>query len=139
MDLFCGIGTFALRLAGAVKVAAFDNHEPSIAALQGAAKSPGLKPVTASVRDLFRWPLVTDELKKTDFVVLDPPRQGAEAQVRELAKSKVKKIAYVSCDADSFARDAKILTGGGYKLGEVTPVDQFQYSPHIELVGVFKR
>ena len=138
-DLFCGIGTFALRLAGTVKVAAFDNHEPSIVALQGAAKSPGLKPVTASVRDLFRWPLVTDELKKIDFVVLDPPRQGAEAQVRELAKSKVKKIAYVSCDADSFARDAKILAGGGYKLGEVTPVDQFQYSPHIELVGIFKR
>jgi len=138
-DLFCGIGTFALRLAGTVKVAAFDNHEPSIVALQGAAKSPGLKPVTAATRDLFRWPLVTDELKKIDFVVLDPPRQGAETQVRELAKSKVKKIAYVSCDADSFARDAKILAGGGYKLGEVTSVDQFQYSPHIELVGVFKR
>jgi 23S rRNA (uracil1939-C5)-methyltransferase len=138
-DLFCGIGTFALRLANGVKVAAFDNHEPSIFSLQAAAKSPGLKPVTASTRDLFRWPLVADELKKIDFVVLDPPRQGAEAQARELAKSKVKKIAYVSCDADTFARDAKILTDGGYKLGEVTPIDQFQYSPHIELMGVFRR
>lgn len=138
-DLFSGIGTFALRLASKVKVAAFDNHEPSIGALQAAAKSSGLKPVTASTRDLFRWPLVTDELKQFDFVVLDPPRQGAETQARELAKSKVKKIVYVSCDADSFARDAKILVGGGFKLLEVTPVDQFQYSPHIELVGVFKR
>ncbi len=138
-DLFCGVGTFALRLAGAMKVVAFDNHAPSIAALATAAKSPGLKPVTASARDLFRWPLVVDELKKIDFVVLDPPRQGAEAQARELARSKVKKIAYVSCDADSFARDAKILLGGGFTLGEVTPVDQFRYSPHVELVGVFSR
>jgi 23S rRNA (uracil1939-C5)-methyltransferase len=94
-DLFSGIGTFALRLASKMKVSAFDNHEPSIAALQAAAKSPGLKPVTASVRDLFRWPLVADELKKIDLVVLDPPRVGAEAQTRELAKSKVKKVAYV--------------------------------------------
>jgi 23S rRNA (uracil1939-C5)-methyltransferase len=138
-DLFCGIGTFALRLAGKSKVAAFDNHEPSILALREAAKSPGLKPVTASTRDLFRWPLVRDELKAFDFVALDPPRQGAEAQARELAQSKVKKIAYVSCDADSFARDAKILRGGGFTLREVTPVDQFRYSPHVELVGVFKR
>jgi 23S rRNA (uracil1939-C5)-methyltransferase len=138
-DLFCGIGTFALRLAGRMKVAAFDNHEPSIFALQSAAKTPGLKPVTASTRDLFRWPLVSDELKKIDFVVLDPPRNGAEAQARELAKSKLRKIAYVSCDADTFARDARILIGGGFKLVEVTPVDQFQYSPHVELVGVFSR
>jgi 23S rRNA (uracil1939-C5)-methyltransferase len=138
-DLFCGVGTFALRLAAKAKVAAFDNHEPSILALRDAAKSPGLKPVTAAARDLFRWPLVRDELKAFDFVVLDPPRQGAEAQARELAQSKVKKIAYVSCDADSFARDAKILVGGGFTLAEVTPVDQFRYSPHVELVGVFKR
>ena len=78
-DLFCGIGTFALRLGSKMKVSAFDNHEPSIQALREAAKSPGLKPVTAATRDLFCWPLVADELKKVDFVVLDPPRQGAEA------------------------------------------------------------
>jgi len=138
-DLFCGIGTFALRLAAGAKVAAFDNHEPSIAALQAAAKSPGLRPVSATARDLFRWPLVIDELKAFDFVVLDPPRQGAEAQARELAKSKVQKVAYVSCDADSFARDAKILIAGGYNLNSVAPVDQFQFSPHVELVGIFSR
>ena len=136
-DLFSGVGTFALRLASKTRTAAFDNHAPSIAALQAAAKSPGLKPVSASARDLFRWPLVADELRHFDFVVLDPPRQGAEAQVRELAKSKVKKIAYVSCDADTFARDARVLIDGGYKLGKVTPVDQFRYSPHVELVAVF--
>lgn len=138
-DLFCGVGTFALRLAAKSKVAAFDNHAPSIGALQAAAKSPGLKPVAASARDLFRWPLTRDELKAFDFVVLDPPRQGAEAQARELAQSKVKRIAYVSCDADTFARDAKILAGGGFKPGEVKPVDQFRYSPHVELVGVFSK
>lgn len=138
-DLFCGVGTFALRLASAMKITAFDNHEPSIKALNDAAKAPGLKPVNASVRDLFRWPLVSDELKKFDFVVLDPPRQGAEAQARELAKSKVRTIAYVSCDPDSFARDAKILIARGYKLGEVLPVDQFRFSPHVELVGIFTR
>lgn len=138
-DLFSGIGTFTFRLAGFVKVAAFDNHGPSISALSAAAKAPGLKPVVAAVRDLFRWPLVADELKKFDFIVLDPPRQGAEAQVRELAKSKVKKIAYVSCDADTFARDARVLIDGGYRLDEVTPVDQFLYSPHIELVALFRR
>ena len=110
------------------------------AALQAiAAKSPGLKPVTAAVRDLFRWPLVSDELKKFDFVVLDPPRQGAEAQARELAKSKLKKIAYVSCDAGSFARDAALLVAGGYALERVTPVDQFRHSAHVEIVGIFRR
>jgi len=138
-DLFSGIGTFAFRLATLVKVAAFDNHEPSIAALSAAAKAPGLKPVVGAVRDLFRWPLVVDELKKFDFVVLDPPRQGANAQVQELAKSKVKKIVYVSCDAETFARDARTLIEGGYTLDEVTPVDQFLYSPHIELTAVFRR
>jgi 23S rRNA (uracil1939-C5)-methyltransferase len=122
-----------------MKVSAFDNHEPSVHALREAAKSPGLKPVTAAARDLFRWPLTRDELKAFDFVVLDPPRQGAEAQARELAQAKVRKIAYVSCDADSFARDAKILVEGGFKLREVIPVDQFLYSPHVELVGVFQR
>ena len=138
-DLFCGLGTFALRLAEQVKVSAFDSHEAAVKALQVAAKSPGLKPVTTATRDLFRWPLTPDELKAFDFVALDPPRQGAERQVYELAKAKLKRIAYVSCDADTFARDAKTLCDGGFKLAEVTPVDQFRYSAHVELVGMFVR
>jgi 23S rRNA (uracil1939-C5)-methyltransferase len=138
-DLFSGIGTFALRLAAFVPVSAFDMDAGAIAALARAANAQGLKPVQAERRDLFRWPLTADELKRFDFVVLDPPRQGAEAQVRVLAASRVKRIAYVSCDADTFARDAATLIAGGYKLKAVTPVDQFRYSPHVELVGVFSK
>lgn len=138
-DLFCGVGAFALRLAERAKVSAFDSSAPAVAALTAAAKAPGLKPVVAQARDLFRWPLVAEELKNFDFVVLDPPRQGAEAQARELARSKVKRVAYASCDPETFARDAKILCGAGFTLREVTPVDQFRYSPHVELVGVFGR
>jgi 23S rRNA (uracil1939-C5)-methyltransferase len=138
-DLFCGVGTFTLRLAEQMKVSAFDSNDVAVKALEAAAKAPGLKPVAAGARDLFRWPLTADELKAFDFVVLDPPRQGAEAQARELAKAKLKHIAYVSCDADTFARDARILCDGGFRLVEATPVDQFRYSAHVELVGTFRR
>lgn len=138
-DLFSGVGTFALRLAGKAKVFAADGDKNAIAALLRAAKTPGLKPVEAIVRDLFRRPLVDAELKKLDAVVLDPPRQGAEAQARELARSKVPLVVYVSCSPATFARDAKILCAAGYRLTRVTPVDQFRYSAHVELVGVFER
>lgn len=138
-DLFSGVGTFALRLAGKAKVFAADGDKNAIAALLRAAKTPGLKPVDAIVRDLFRRPLVDAELKKFDAVVLDPPRQGAEAQARELARSKVPLVVYVSCGPATFARDAKILCTAGYRITRVTPVDQFRYSAHVELVGVFAR
>lgn len=138
-DLFSGVGTFALRLAGKAKVFAADGDKNAIAALLRAAKTPGLKPVEAIVRDLFRRPLVDAELKKFDAVVLDPPRQGAEAQARELARSKAPLVVYVSCSPATFARDAKILCAAGYRLERVTPVDQFRYSAHVELVGVFAR
>jgi 23S rRNA (uracil1939-C5)-methyltransferase len=138
-DLFSGVGTFALRLAGKAKVFAADGDKNAIAALLRAAKTPGLKPVEAIVRDLFRRPLVDAELKKFDAVVLDPPRQGAEAQAKELARSPIKQVIYVSCSPATFARDAKILVSGGYQLARVTPVDQFRYSAHVELVGVFAR
>lgn len=138
-DLFCGVGTFALRLAAHANVLAVDSDGPAIAALARAAKAPGLKPVETLTRDLFRRPLVAAELKGVDTVVLDPPRQGAEAQARELARSKIEKVIYVSCSPATFARDAKILVSGGYRLLRVTPVDQFRYSAHVELVGVFER
>lgn len=138
-DLFSGVGTFALRLAGKAKVFAADGDKNAIAALLRAAKTPGLKPVEAIVRDLFRRPLVDAELKKFDAIVLDPPRQGAEAQARELARSKVPLVVYVSCGPATFARDAKILCTAGYRITRVTPVDQFRYSAHVELVGVFAR
>jgi 23S rRNA (uracil1939-C5)-methyltransferase len=139
-DLFCGIGPFALRLAVRTRVAAFDLDAAAINALQHAVKGvSGLKPVEAAARDLFRRPLVTQEMTKCDAVVFDPPRQGAQAQAAELAKSKVPLVVAVSCSAATFARDAKILIDGGYRLKRVTPVDQFRYSPHVELVARFER
>jgi 23S rRNA (uracil1939-C5)-methyltransferase len=138
-DLFCGVGPFALRLAERAKVTAADSDEDAIAALREAAKTPGLKPVTAERRDLFRRPFLPQELEKLDVVVFDPPRQGAEAQARALAASKVPMIVAVSCNAATFARDAKILVGGGYRVASVTPVDQFRYSAHVEIVAQLVR
>ena len=138
-DLFCGVGTFALRLATSARVLAADGDEAAIVALARAAKAPGLKPIEAVHRDLFRRPLAAAELKEFDAVVLDPPRQGAEAQARALARNDVPRLIYVSCNPASFARDARILSDGGYRLASVTPVDQFRYSAHVELVGVFER
>lgn len=139
-DLFCGVGPFALRLAERAKVLAADSDKPAILALQNAVRhTQGLKPVTTLSRDLFRDPLAPAELVGFDAVVFDPPRAGAEAQVRELARSKVKSIAAVSCDPKTFARDAAILIAGGYRLESVIPLDQFAYSTHVEVVGVFRR
>jgi 23S rRNA (uracil1939-C5)-methyltransferase len=138
-DLFSGVGTFALPLATKAKVHAVEQDAPALAALANAAKAKGLKPMTTEIRDLFKLPVSAAELASYDAVVLDPPRAGAEAQVRVLARSKVPVIAYVSCNADSFARDAAILVAGGYKIGTITPVDQFLWSSHIELVGGFSR
>ena len=139
-DLFAGIGTFALRLAENAGVTAVDTEAPAIKALERAASTTaGLKRVEGQARDLFRRPLMANELKAFDAVVFDPPRQGAEAQVRELAKSKVPVVVAVSCDATTFARDARILVDGGYKITSVTPVDQFRYSHHVELVAKFEK
>jgi 23S rRNA (uracil1939-C5)-methyltransferase len=139
-DLFCGVGPFALRLAAKSRVAAFDNDASSIAALQKAATSTsGLKPLKAEARDLFRRPLVPQELRDYDTVVFDPPRQGAQAVATHLAASKVPTVVAVSCNVATFARDAKILIDGGYKIDGVTPVDQFRHTPHVELVARFRR
>ena len=139
-DLFCGIGPFALRIAETAKVFAADSDKPGIAALAKAVRNTqGLKAVTAQARDLFREPLTQYELGGYDAIVFDPPRAGAEAQARELAKGKVKTIVGVSCDPKTFARDAAILVAGGYRLESVTPVDQFAWSTHVELVGVFRK
>ncbi|MFM9975684.1 MAG: class I SAM-dependent RNA methyltransferase [Beijerinckiaceae bacterium] len=139
-DLFCGAGPFALRLAAHAKVYAADEGKEAIAALERAARSrQGLKPVTAEVRDLFRRPLLPKELAAFDCVVIDPPRAGAEAQMRQIVASRLGKVISVSCDLQSFIRDAEILAAGGFRLESVTPVDQFAWSKHIELVGIFRR
>jgi 23S rRNA (uracil1939-C5)-methyltransferase len=139
-DLFCGVGPFALRLAERARVSAFDSDADAVAALrQAAAATSGLKPIAAEARDLFRRPLVVSELSRFDAVVFDPPRQGAQAQARELAASKVPLVVAVSCNPATFARDARLLIDGGYRLETVTPVDQFRYSAHVELVARFRR
>jgi 23S rRNA (uracil1939-C5)-methyltransferase len=135
-DLFAGVGTFALRLAANTRVFACDADEPSIAALKRAAGSTaGLKPLHAERRDLFKAPLSAAELNPFDAVVFDPPRQGAQAQSREIAASRVPTVVAVSCSPGTFARDMRQLIDGGYRLLSVIPIDQFRYSTHVEIVA----
>ena len=139
-DFFAGLGTFALRLAEQARVLAADSDAGAIKALgRAAGTTSGLKPVEAEQRDLFRRPFMATELRTFDAVVFDPPRQGADTQARELAKSVVPVVVAVSCDASTFARDAKMLIEGGYTLEGVTPVDQFRYSHHVEIVAQFRK
>ena len=139
-DLFSGSGAFTFRLAEVAAVAAFDSEPLATGALKTAiGTAPGLKTVTVEARDLFRRPLAAAELNRFDAVAFDPPRAGAVAQAGEIARSKVPVVVGVSCNPATFARDARVLKSGGYRLERVTPVDQFLWSPHIELVGVFRR
>ncbi len=139
-DLFSGVGVFALRFAAVSQVYAADSDKAAIGALAEAhRRTPGLKPVEAKARDLFREPLMARELNAFDAVVFDPPRAGAEAQAKQLAKSEVEKVTAVSCDPASFARDARILIAGGYRLVRATPIDQFAFTAHVETVALFKR
>jgi 23S rRNA (uracil1939-C5)-methyltransferase len=137
-DLFSGCGTFALPLAAAAPVHAVEGEALLLAALEtGARRTSGLKPVSTERRDLFRRPLDAPELARFDAVVIDPPRAGAEAQTRALAEAQVPRIAAVSCNPVTFARDAAILVAGGYRLDWVQPVDQFRWSAHVELAASF--
>lgn len=138
-DLFCGVGPFALRLAEKAMVFAADSDRPAIAALEKAVRhTKGIKDVTARSRDLFRDPLTRFELNY-DCVVLDPPRAGAEAQVREIAASKVSHVVMVACDAKSFARDAAALLKSGFSMSDLTAFDQFAWSSHVEIAATFIR
>ncbi len=137
-DLFAGLGTFTLALAKTAKVYAGEADRDVIAGLKAAAGNAQL-PVFGEHRDLFRRPLTSEELNRFQAVVLDPPRAGAREQVAQLAQSQVHKIAYVSCNPPSFARDAKTLVDGGYTLHRIWPVGQFRWSSHVEMVGEFIR
>ena len=140
VDLFSGSGTFSLPMASIATVHAVEGDEAALAALdQAARKAQGLKPVTTERRDLFRRPLTGDELKRFDAAVIDPPRAGAEAQSRQLATSGIRRIAMVSCNAGTFARDLRIMLDGGYRVARITPIDQFLWSPHIEIVARLER
>ncbi|MEC7299911.1 MAG: class I SAM-dependent RNA methyltransferase [Pseudomonadota bacterium] len=138
-DLFAGCGTFALPLARRAEVLAVEGDRAMIAALdRGWREAQGLKRVEGVTRDLFRNPLLRDEFKGIDAVVIDPPRAGAEAQVTELAEARVPVIAHVSCNPVTFARDAARLIAAGYAMGPVRVVDQFRWSSHVELVAGFR-
>lgn len=139
-DLFSGLGPLSLRLAERATVAAFDIEGPALAALSQAARAtPDLRPIVTEARDLFRRPLLPAELARFDAVVFDPPRAGAAEQAAALARSTVPLVIAVSCNPATFARDAAVLTGGGYEMAPVAPVDQFRYSAHVELVAAFSR
>lgn len=139
-DLFCGIGTFAVRIAKDAPVTAIDGSTDLVdAAMQAANAAPGLKPLTVRKRDLFQNPLSPVELKSFGGVVFDPPAAGAKAQAEALAASPVPKVVAVSCNPATLARDARILIDGGYRLMRVLPVDQFLFSPEIEVVATFER
>jgi 23S rRNA (uracil1939-C5)-methyltransferase len=137
-DLFAGLGTFALPLSAHAKVHAVEGARGPILALTQAANR-AKRLLTAEHRDLFRRPLTAAELAQFEAVVVDPPRAGAREQVAELAASSVPRIAYVSCNPQTFARDAAVLIAGGYALTHVTPIGQFRWSTHVEMVGAFTR
>lgn len=142
-DLFSGIGTFALPLAGSAQILAIDSNAPAIRALAAAVNAagpagPGSR-LETRVRDLDRAPLAGRELAGLDAVLFDPPRRGARAQAEALAASAVPLVVAISCNPASFGRDARILVDGGYRLEAVMPVDQFLWSPHVELVATFRR
>src|SRR5260221_6300719 len=137
-DLFAGIGTFAFALAAQARVNAVEGWAPAVEAITQAARRAGVAGrVTAEARDLQRRPLEPDELAPCDAVVFDPPRIGAKAQAASLARARIPRLAAVSCNPASFARDARLLIAGGYRLAAIQPIDQFVWSPHVELVAAF--
>lgn len=140
VDLFAGSGTFSLPLAAGAEVHAVEGLRSMMDALDaGWRKSTGLKKVTSETRDLFKRPLLPDELNRFDAAVIDPPRAGAAAQIAEIAESDLKSVCMVSCNPVTFARDARVLIDAGFAIGPVTVVDQFRWSAHVELVALFTR
>jgi 23S rRNA (uracil1939-C5)-methyltransferase len=138
-DLFAGVGTFSLRLAEWATVHAVDSDGAALAALTKASGGAGLRPISVETRDLSRRALAAPDLAPFDGLVFDPPRAGAELQARAIANARIPIVVAVSCNAQTFVRDAAVLCGGGYELERVLPIDQFRCSPHLEIVGTFRR
>ena len=138
-DLFAGCGTFSLPTARRARVHAVEGEKALISALETSVRfASGIKPVTTETRDLFRRPLDAEELRGFDAIVIDPPRAGAAAQTAEIAGARVPRIAMVSCNPVSFARDAKMLSEAGYEIDALRIVDQFRWSTHVELVAALR-
>lgn len=139
-DLFCGLGTFSLPLAAGASIDSYDITVPALSALKTASKNyPALRKVSVNERNLFNRPLLLNELQKFDGLVLDPPRAGALKQTMEIAKSTISKLAYISCNPTSLARDLAILVKGGYKIEKIVPIDQFIFSPHLETLCLLSK
>lgn len=139
-DLFSGVGTFALRVCDFAETHAVEGDAEMLAALKKAADGVGgLRGVSIEKRDLLRTPLAALELKRYEAVVFDPPRSGAKLQAEQIGASKARRVAAVSCDPATFARDVRVLVDAGFELKKVTPVDQFHWTPHVEVVGVLER
>lgn len=139
VDLYAGYGTFTLPLSERAELHAVEGLAPPLAALDaGWRAASGLRKVTTEIRDLARRPLLAEELTNFDAIVIDPPRSGAPAQSTQIAASGVSRIAFVSCDPVNFARDARIISDGGYDLTRVILVDQFRWSPHVEIAAEFR-
>ena len=137
-DLFAGLGTFAFALADPAKVLAVEAARDAHLACKSAANSRGI-PVHAMHRDLFRNPLTAEETGKFGAIVLDPPRAGAREQVAQIAQGTASRVAYISCNPASWARDAKVLVDAGFRLEKLRPVGQFRWSTHVELTSYFTR
>ena len=141
-DLYCGLGTFAIPLAArGHRVQALESYEPAIAALDAAVRRDptNTHKIHVGLRNLDLYPLHDDELDGFDAAIFDPPRAGARSQARRLAESHIPTLIAVSCNPTTWARDAHLLNEGGYTLTSVQPIDQFPYTPHLELVSVFRR
>jgi 23S rRNA (uracil1939-C5)-methyltransferase len=139
-DLFAGLGAFTFSCAKTAPVAAFEENAAAVAALSSAARSAaGIKPVKAVKRDLYRNPLGPVELNAFAAAVADPPREGAEAQAKALAASKIGAAVMLSCNPVTFARDAAILAAAGFRLSRLAVFDQFKFSPHVEIAAAFVR
>jgi 23S rRNA (uracil1939-C5)-methyltransferase len=136
-DLFAGVGSLSLGRPG--RLALFESDKPSVAAADAAARKIGGDRVTVERRDLFRNPLLEKELKNFDAILLDPPRAGAAVQIAEIARSKIRRVVYASCDPGSFARDARVLQDAGYRLEKLKVIDQFLWSSHVESIALFSR
>jgi 23S rRNA (uracil1939-C5)-methyltransferase len=136
-DLFAGVGSLSLARPG--RLSLFESDKPSVVAADAAARRIGGNRVAVERRDLFRNPLLADELNAFDALVLDPPRAGAVAQVTEIGRSKVRRAVYASCDPGSFARDARVLQDAGYRLEKLKAIDQFLWSGHVESIALFAR
>lgn len=136
LDLFCGVGAYSIPLAEAASVHAVDDHEGMVIGLRLAARSYGIT-LTTEKRNLLNRPLAPFELAKFDGVVINPPRAGAKAQIEQIVAAQVKNLVMISCNPATFARDAKILKEAGYELMDATAIDQFVWSPHLEIAASF--